>query len=115
MKKINEKWLKPLITKSLINYRWKLNQLIDAGKQRPPEVTQEHWNTLVANRNTDSARKKSEQMRSISVGKGTRASQLRAIEKDALIKLGRLSQKIWLLVNVLEVLNNVFKVTDFGN
>lgn len=97
-RKISEKWLKPLITKSLINYRWKLNQLIDAGKRRPPEVSREHWNTLMANRKTEHSRKKSDQMRSISAGKGSKANQLRSIEKDSLIKLVRIHLNCFVIV-----------------
>lgn len=50
----------------------------------------EHWNTLVASRATEASKRKSEHMRSISKGKGSKAAQLKAIEKAALIKLVRI-------------------------
>ena len=71
-KKINEKWFGPIITKVLITVRWRLNALIDAGSSKPPEVRNEHWNFLMANRATEESKKKSEQMRAISKGKGSR-------------------------------------------
>lgn len=88
-RKISEQWLGPLITKALINARWKVNQLIDMGKRRPAEVDREQWNILVAKRKTDESKQKSEKMRSISKGKGSVASQLQTIEKDVLCELVR--------------------------
>lgn len=85
-----EKWVAPIITKILINTRWRLNGLIDDCKAKPPEVTEEQWNTLVRNRASPAARKMSEHMRGISLGKGSKALQLKSIEKDAIVKLVRL-------------------------
>ena len=59
------------------------------GVLQPPEVRNEHWNFLMANRATEESKKKSEQMRAISKGKGSKAAQMKAIEKAALIKLVR--------------------------
>ena len=63
--------------------------MIDAGSPKPPEVKNEHWNFLMANRATEGSKAKSEKMRAISKGKGSKAAQMKAIEKAALIKLVR--------------------------
>lgn len=98
---LNEKWIRPIITKVLINIRWKLNALIDAERPKPAEVSPEQWNSLVRTRATDASRKRSEQMRTISKGKGAKALQLKALEKDAIIKLVKVfSPIICLYVNV---------------
>ncbi len=89
VKKINERWFGPLITKVLIQVRWRLNHMIDGMAPKPPEIKLEHWNTLVRIRGTEASKKKSEQMRSISQGRGSKAAQLKAIEKAALVKLVR--------------------------
>lgn len=87
--KINEKWFGPIITKVLITMRWRLNNLIDAGCPKPPEVKDEQWNHLLSVRKTEDSKKKSEHMRSIAKGKGSKTAQLKAIEKQALVKLVR--------------------------
>lgn len=84
---VSEKWVSPIITKILINTRWRLNGLIDTEKTKLVEVTDEQWNTLVNNRANPASRKVSEHMRAISVGKGSKALQLEAIEKSAIVKL----------------------------
>lgn len=87
--KLSDRWVSPIITKILINTRWRLNGLIDAGKAKPPEVNDEQWQTLVRNRGSEASRKLSEHMRSISRGKGSKTAQLARLEKDALVKLVR--------------------------
>lgn len=86
---VSEKWVFPIVTKILINTRWRLNGLIDSDKAKPADVTDELWDTLVTNRASPASRKMSEHMRAISVGKGSKALQLKAIEKDAIVKLVR--------------------------
>lgn len=88
-KKIKDKWFGPLITKVLIQQRWKLNALIDAGAPKPPEVKNEHWNILMTNRASEEAKAKSEKMRAISKGKGSKAAQMTAIKNAALVNLVR--------------------------
>jgi len=85
--RVSEKWISPIVTKILINTRWRLNGLIDGGKTRPAEVTPEQWDTLVKNRGSPASRKMSEHMRNISKGKGSKLAMLSAIEKDAISKL----------------------------
>lgn len=85
--RVSDKWLSPIVTKILINTRWRLNGLIDNGKARPAEVTPEQWGTLVQNRGSPASRKMSEHMRNISKGKGSKAQLLSAIEKDAISSL----------------------------
>lgn len=88
-KKINEKWIGPLVTKALITERWRLNGLIDLNSSKPAELSDALWNKLVIKRRSEAAKKKSEHMRSISKGRGSKAAQLKAIEKAALVKLVR--------------------------
>jgi hypothetical protein len=88
-KKINEKWVSPIITKVLITARWRLNNLIDLGAPKPAEVPDAQWNYLVTQRTTEKSKAKSEQMRAISKGKGSKGAQMKAIEKAALVKLVR--------------------------
>lgn len=87
--KVSEKWVGPIITKVLITTRWRLNTLVDAGQPKPADVTQEQWNILVRRRSTEDSQVMSEHMRSISQGKGSRTAQLKAIERDAIVKLVR--------------------------
>lgn len=102
-KKVSEKWLEPIITKVLITTRFRLNALIDEDSRRPVEVTREQWETLVKIRRSDAGVKKSEHMRAISKGKGSKALQFRAIERDAIIKLVRLT----CLSMMIEVVFNI--------
>jgi len=60
---VNEKWVGPIITKILINTRWRLNGLIDRNKSKPPEVMDEQWNMLTQNRASLGVRKMFEHMR----------------------------------------------------
>jgi len=85
--RVSDKWISPIVTKILINTRWRLNGLIDGGKSRPAEVALEQWDTLVKNRGSPASRKMSEHMRNISKGKGSKLAILSAIEKDAISKL----------------------------
>jgi hypothetical protein len=85
--KVCEKWMRPIITKVLINTRWRLNQLIDNHGGKPADVNPEHWKTLVAMRATEAAQVKSEHMRSISKGKGSTTAQMKAIEREVVSRL----------------------------
>ena len=85
--KVCKKWMRPIITKVLINTRWRLNQLIDNNAGKPADVDPEHWKTLVAMRATEGAQVKSEHMRSISKGKGSTTAQMKAIEKEVVSQL----------------------------
>ena len=85
--KVCEKWMRPIITKVLINTRWRLNQLIDNNAAKPPDVDAEHWKTLVAMRATEAAHLKSEHMRSISKGKGSTTAQMKTIGREVVSRL----------------------------
>ena len=85
--KVCEKWMRPIITKVLINTRWRLNQLIDNNAGKPADVDPEHWKTLVAMRATEAAQVKSDHMRSISKGKGSTSAQMKAIEREVVSRL----------------------------
>ena len=85
--KVCEKWMRPIITKVLINTRWRLNQLIDNDAGKPGDVDPEHWKTLVAMRATEAAQVKSDHMRSISKGKGSTTDQMKAIEREVVSRL----------------------------
>jgi hypothetical protein len=87
--KVCEKWMPPIITKVLINTRWRLNQLIDNNAGKPVDVDAEHWKTLVTMRATEAAHVKSEHMCSILKGKGSTTSQMKTIERDVVSRLVR--------------------------
>ena len=81
------KWMRPIITKVLINTRWRLNQLIDNNAGKPLDVDAKHWKTLVAMRATDVAHAKSEHMHSILKGKRSTTTQMKAIEREVVSRL----------------------------
>ena len=85
--KVCEKWMRPIITKVLINTRWRLNQLIDNNAGKPADVDIEHWKTLVAMRGTEAAQVRSDHMRTISKGKGSTTAQMKAIEREVVSRL----------------------------
>lgn len=85
--RLSEKWMGPIITKILITSLWRLNTLIDAGQEKPADVSKDLWNTLVRRRKTEDSQVMFEYMRAISQGKGSRTAQLKAIERDSIVKL----------------------------
>ena len=87
--KVCEKWMRPIITKVLINTRWRLNQLINNNGSKHADVDAEHWKTLVAMHATEAAHMRSEHMRSISKGKGSTTAQMKAIEREVVSRLVR--------------------------
>ena len=98
--KVCEKWMRPIITKVLINTRWRLNQLIDNNGSKPADVDAEHWKTLVAMRATEAAHMRSEHMRSISKGKGSTTAQMKSIEREVVSRLVRVQLCLCLLICV---------------
>ena len=86
-KRVSERYLGPIITKSLIVLRYKINCLIDSSASRPEDVSPTHWKELQAIRATEEAQEKSAQMRSISKGKGSVTVQMKAIEREAVSRL----------------------------
>ena len=64
--------------------------MIDAGQSRPPDVDPEAWNTLCARRKSPKSKITFEQMRIVSLAKGTKESQMRAIEKTMIGELVRI-------------------------
>ena len=85
--KVCEKWMRPIITKVLINTRWRLNQLIDNNAGKPADVDPKHWKTLIAMRATEGAHVKFEHMRSISKGKCSTTTQMKTIEREVVSQL----------------------------
>lgn len=88
--KLSERWVGPIITKILISTRWRLNTLIDVGQPKLVDVTYEQWNILVKWHSTEDSQILSKHIRSISQRKGSRIAQLKAIERDAIVKLVRI-------------------------
>ena len=86
-KKIDEIWFQKIVTKVLINLRFRLGQLIDSKAPKPPEVSTECWNDLVKWRASESSKKKSAQMRSISRRRASKASQMQGLREAALVRL----------------------------
>jgi hypothetical protein len=85
--RVSEKYLTPIITKTLITTRYRINQLIDADAKRPDDVSGPYWKKLVALRHTEAARQKSAQMRSISLSKVSTSKQMKAIERQVVSRL----------------------------
>ena len=79
--------MRPIITKVLINTRWRLNQPIDNNAGKPADVDPEHWKTLVAIRATKGAQVKFEHMRFISKRKCLTTVQMKAIEREVVSRL----------------------------
>ena len=86
-KKIDEMWFQKIVTKVLINCRFRLGRLIDTKAPKPPEVSTECWNDLVRWRTSELSKKKSAQMRSISRRRASKASQMQALREAALVRL----------------------------
>jgi len=92
---INEMYFQKIITKSLINIRFRLNKLIDQDAPKPPELTFEQWNDLTAARKTEVAKQKSQKMRAVSKrSKTSKDSQLHGLREAALVRLVRFSSCI---------------------
>lgn len=88
-KKIDEMWFQKIVTKVLINFRFRLGRLIDTKAPKPPEVSTECWNGLVKWRASELSKKKSAQMRSISQRRASKASQMQGLQEAALVRLVR--------------------------
>lgn len=84
---MSEKWTQPIITKVLINTRWKLNQLIDAMVGKFNNLHPEHWKTIVAMHATEVAQVECEHMHSISTRKRPTTMQMKAIEREVVLRL----------------------------
>jgi hypothetical protein len=88
-KKIDEMWFQKIVTKVLINLRFRLGRLIDTKAPKPPEVSTECWNDLVKWRASEVSKKKSAQMRSISRRRASKACQMQGLREAALVRLVR--------------------------
>ena len=86
-KKIDEMWFQKIVTKVLINLRFRLGRLIDSKAPKPPEVSIECWNDLAKWRASESSKKRSAQMRSISRRRALKASQMQGLREAALVRL----------------------------
>lgn len=85
--RVTEKYLQPIITKTLITTRFRINQLIDAKQKRPDDVHGPYWKKLVAMRSTEAAQQRSAHMRSISLSKVSTSAQVKAIERQVVSRL----------------------------
>lgn len=85
--RVSEKFFTPIITKTLITARYRINQLIDANQKRPDDVPAPYWKKMVEIRSTDAAKQRLAQMRSISLSKGSTSKQLKAIEREVVSRL----------------------------
>ena len=85
--KIDEMWFQKIVTKVLINLRFRLGRLIDTKAPKPPEVSTSCWNDLVKWRASEVSKKRSAQMRSISRRRASKASQMQGLREAACIRL----------------------------
>ena len=84
---IDEMWFQKIVMKTLINIQYRLNQLIDQNAPKPPKLTFEQWNDLIAMQTTELAKKKSAHMRGISKRKTAKASLLHSLREGAYVRL----------------------------
>ena len=120
-KKIDEMWFQKIVTKVLINLRFRLGQLIDSKAPKPPEVSNECWNDLVKWRDSELSKKKSAQMRSISRRRASKASQMQGLREAALVRLVSTPSRLyfyalshmlfWMFVST-HVLSEMLKLTS---
>lgn len=99
-KTIDQAWIVKRINKTLINTRFRLNRMIDMKVRKPPEVTDQQWNCLVAKRATEESKMKSDKMRKVARGKGTRSTQMAALREAAIVKLVRIAIHLHLVVKL---------------
>jgi len=83
--KLTDRWVLPIITKTLINNRWHLNGLIDAGRVKPTDMNDKQWDTLVRNLGLQASQKLFEHMCAISKGNRLKVAHMACLEKDALV------------------------------
>lgn len=86
---VDQAWIAKKANKCLTNQRFRLNKMIDLKQRKPPEVTDKQWNLLVKRRATEESKIKSEKMRRVSKGKGSKAAQLASLREAAVVKLVR--------------------------
>jgi hypothetical protein len=77
------------VTKGLISFRFNLNQRIDQGQQKPPELQDEFWEALVKKRNIGESKERSQRMAEIARGRATKNSTRKALEKTVIGQLVR--------------------------
>lgn len=85
--KVSDKYIQPIITKTLITARYRINQLIDGDHRRPDDVPLAYWKKMVEIRSTDTAKQKSAHMRAISQSKVSTSKKLKAIEREVVSRL----------------------------
>jgi hypothetical protein len=64
-------------------------KMVDDGVPKPADVDDDIWETLCAKRQSAKSKAKSEQMRAISKGRGSKEAQMRSIEKTMIGELVR--------------------------
>ena len=94
-KKIDEMWFQKIVTRVLINIRFRLGRLIDNNAPKPPEVSTQCWNDLGKWRASELSKKKSAQMRSISRHRASKASQMQGLREAALVRLVSTSARVF--------------------
>ncbi len=83
-------WVAMKVNKALTNRRYTLNQLIDKGHAKPPELSDAAWNKLVKRRTSCAAKVTSERMADVSKGKkGTNRPKPAAMREQAVMRLVR--------------------------
>jgi hypothetical protein len=71
---LGEKYLQKQVTKGLISFRFNLNQHIDQGQQKPPELRDEFLAALVQKRSTNKLKERSQRMATIAKRQATKNS-----------------------------------------
>ena len=111
---VDSAWVATKVNKVLTNRRYALNQLIDRGQMKPPEVTDQQWNMLVTRRSSSEAKLQSERMADVSKGKGSKRPRPAALREAAVVKLvsifevvGDILRRLWQMLSLLALLKCV--------
>jgi hypothetical protein len=85
--RLSEKYIGAEVIQALINNRYNLGVLIDAGLPKPPDVLEKYWKKLCEKRATPESKEKFALMASIAKTRGFRNSTRQRVEKAAEKKL----------------------------
>ena len=109
-KKIDEIWFQNMVTKVFINLRFWLGRLIDNKAPKPLEVSTECWNNLVKWRASESSKKKSAHMCSISRRRASKAYQTQGLRKVALVRLVNTPSRVFFYTHLHDSVDVCFNV-----
>jgi hypothetical protein len=84
---LSESWLSSEISDGIGRNKFRLRTLIRGGQEKPPEVSQSHWDSLIDLENEPETQEQSARMRSITHGKPPKGFSAKSIEKSVIAVL----------------------------